>query len=514
MARAGDVIQRRGAEARRVAAGRFGARWIRGRGAIDVLDRESFLIVALAACGTFQALTLRALIESDSWLTLLAGRLEARSGLPHQDHLASMTAGTRWVDQQWLAHLSFYELWNAGGWGLALVTVLALFMSALVVSAIAARRAGASSLAVALVVIPTFLVAYPNTVLRAQVPAYLLFALVLLLLLDDARGLPRRRVFLVFPLLVLWANIHGSAVLGAGLVTTRGLLYAIERLRERKHARQWLPRAAALTILPWPLLLASPYGFELPSYYSDVLFNSSFGRFVTEWNPSTLPDQPIFYCFALAALWVVARRGSSTPAFAQVVLVASALAGMAAVRNIVWFGLAALAILPRALDELWQPEPAPRRRALNVAVALAGAGVLAVSLAVALARDDSWYTRTYPQQAAGRVAAAAAADPSIRVFANERYADWILFEHPELFGRIAYDARFELLSEQQLSAIAAFRAQRGPAWRRAANGYRILVLDPVRERAAARTLRSEPGVWTIIARPQVVVLGRSPKAAR
>jgi hypothetical protein len=243
-----------------------------------------------------------------------------------------------------------------------------------------------------------------------------------------------------------------------------------------------------------------------------VLFNSSFGRFVTEWNPSTLQDQPIFYCFALAAIWLVARRGSATPAFAQVVVAASALAGMAAVRNIVWFGLAALAILPRALDELWQPEPAPRRRALNAGVALAAAAVLATSLAVALARSDAWYTHAYPQVAATRVADAAAADPALRVFANERYADWLLFEHPELAGRIAYDARFELLSGRQLRAIADFRSQRGLAWRRAAKGYGLLVLDPVRERDAIRALRS-PGVWTIVARPQVVVLGRTARAA-
>jgi hypothetical protein len=453
-------------------------------------------------------------IKSDSWLSLLAGRIETRSWLPRHDQLAVLTAGREWIDQQWLAHVALYELWSLGGWGVALLAVAGLFLSALVICTVAARRSGASSLAVGLVVVPTFLIAYPNTILRAQVPAYALFALVLALLLEDASGPRRRRVYLVFPLLALWANVHGSVVLGAALVAGRGLLFAVERVQARERFGAWGARSLALILLPWACLLASPYGFALPSYYADVLFNSSFGRFVTEWNPSTLPDQPLFYCFAVAGIWLVARRGSSTPAFAQLALVGSALAGMAAVRNIVWFGLAALAIVPRSLDDLWRPDDAaPRRRGLNTMLALTAMGVFVVSVAAALSRDDAWYTRGYASGAADRVAEAARADSGVRVFANERYADWLLFEHPELTGRIAYDARFELLSARQLRSIAEFRSQHGPDWPRVAKGYRLLVLDPVRERVAVRALSSHPGVWTVFGNAQIVVLGRSASAA-
>jgi hypothetical protein len=476
------------------------------------LDREAFVILALSVCGIFQVLMLRISIKSDAWLTLLAGRLETSSWLPQHDHLAILTAGRDWIDQQWLAHVALYELWNVGGWPLALVAVAAFFLGALAVCAVAARRAGATPLAVGLVAVPTFLIAYPNTILRAQVPAYLLFALLLALLLEDAAGPRRRRVYLVFPLLVLWANVHGSVVLGAGLVAVRGVLFAVERLRAREASGSWLSRALALVLLPWPCLLASPYGPALPSYYRDVLFNSSFGRFVTEWGPSTLQAQPIFYGFALAGLWLVARRGSSATAFSQIVVAGSALAGMAAVRNIVWFALAALAILPRALDDLWKPEEAPRRRGVNVALALTGLGALAISVAVALSRDDDWYTRAYSRVAADRVATAVRDEPSARVFANERYADWLLFEHPELAGKVAYDARFELLTASQLRSIAEFRTQRGPNWARVTKGYRILVLDPVRERSAVRALM-RPGVWTMYGDTQVIVLGRTASAA-
>jgi hypothetical protein len=54
-----------------------------------------------------------------------------------------MTGGARWVDQQWLAHLSLYELYQLGGLRLALGAGLGLTFLALVLGAFFARRAGA-----------------------------------------------------------------------------------------------------------------------------------------------------------------------------------------------------------------------------------------------------------------------------------------------------------------------------------------------------------------------------------
>ena len=91
------------------------------------------------------------------------------------------------------------------------------------------------------------MVAIGETGFRAQTLAFLLFALLLLLLLeDDVR--PSRRVYLTLPLLVLWANVHGSVLLGAALVTLRGLTFALEEFRSER--RRW-GRAGALIVLPW-----------------------------------------------------------------------------------------------------------------------------------------------------------------------------------------------------------------------------------------------------------------------
>ena len=50
-------------------------------------------------------------LVGDSWLTLVSGREVVQQGLPQHDQLMAMSHGVRWVDQQWLAHLTYYGAW-------------------------------------------------------------------------------------------------------------------------------------------------------------------------------------------------------------------------------------------------------------------------------------------------------------------------------------------------------------------------------------------------------------------
>src|SRR5207253_2440451 len=77
-----------------------------------------------------------------------------------------------------------------------------------------ARRRGASVRSIGWLTPPTlFLLIWGSWNARAQSLALGLFVAVVWLLIADSRA-QSRRVFLVLPLLVLWANVHGSAVTG------------------------------------------------------------------------------------------------------------------------------------------------------------------------------------------------------------------------------------------------------------------------------------------------------------
>jgi hypothetical protein len=83
----------------------------------------------------------------------------------------------------------------------------------------------------------------------------------------------------------------------------------------------------------------------------------------------------------------------------------------------------------------------------------------------------------WPRTAADRVARLAAEPGTGQVFADATYADWLLWARPELRGRVAYDARFELLDRSELTRLFDYGERRGDTWRNAANGYNLFVYD-------------------------------------
>jgi hypothetical protein len=462
----------------------------------SVLERNAFTIGVVAACMALQSALVRGAIGADSWYTLLAGRVIARGGLPQHDSLTMISAGRRWVDQQWLAQLSLYGLWRAGGWAAASLAGVALYGAAFGVLAVSARRRGSSDRSTALVLLACFLMGLPNTQLRAQVPAYLLFAVVMALLLADERR-PSRKVWLTLPLLIVWANVHGSVVLGAAVVSA----YAVVRLvTGMRSGRATFAGALGLFIVPWLCVLASPYALELPSYYRKLLDNPTLAHSVSEWAPSTLRGQPVFFGVLVAsALLVGLARKALTP-LGLATLALTGILGLLAVRNDVWLALAGAAVLPAALDGVWHPGTAPRRRGVNLAIVLVAVCFSLVFAGTIATKASGWFERSYPP-----TAASAAVAPHGNVFADERYADWLLFEAPGLAGRIAFDIRYELLSRHELQAIGS-----GAVWRTDALGYPILVLDPGRDAGSIRFFEHRSGTRVLYRDKNVVVLEQRP----
>jgi len=462
-----------------------------------MLEEDGLVVIVLAAFAIVLLITLRRGLATDGWLALLAGRSIVQHGLPSYDNLTVMAHGRRWIDQQWLGQLGLYGLWRAGGVKLALLVHALLATGALTGAALIARRHGATARAVTWVAIPALLAYYPvAAVMRTQSFALPLFVATLWLLLDDARR-PSSRVFMTLPLLVLWANLHGSVVLGAGLVALAGLVTLAK-------ARRPNPRGLALIFLPWACLFASPYATHLPAYYRKVLVGGDFSHLVTEWAPTTLQlvTIPVFI-LVLAGLWLLGRHGRAVPAFDQLAFLAMTVIAFQAIRNIAWFALVALAVLPHLVDRLRVPVEEPRR--LNRILALSLLFLTGVALAGVAAKPTSWFTHAFPTAAAR--AAARAAGPQGIVFATSGYADWLLWSEPRLAGRVAFDARFELLTPSQLEKITRIENAAGD-WRTAVRGYRVFVLGPSPDASFERTLRRAFALHVAFRSRQVVVLRR------
>jgi hypothetical protein len=441
------------------------------------LADEGLLVTVVAFFCAMVASVTPYFLQPDSWLTFIGGREITAHGIPHTDSLALVSQGNAWIDQQWLAQLLTYKFFVAFGMGVTLaVSSLLVCVAFALACAFARRSASARSVVIfALLAIP-----FSFSSLRAQTVAYVFFVPFFAFLCSESRR-PTRRLWLVLPLLAIWANLHGSVVVAAGLV---GLLGVLEFARGARR------RGAALALGAPACIFATPYGLGLLGYYHSTMGNPLFKKYISEWAPPTFPSMvsAVFLLAAGIGIVLIARRPRHLSRFEVAALFFLFLGGLSAERSIVWFSYAALLLLPGLLDRAWPPRPVGSRVRTVVGVT----GVLCVAACAAtgvyVLRDGSKEIRkVYPPAALQAVRGALAAHPNARLLADDRTADWLLYELPQLKGQIAFDGRWEVLTRPQFQAARDFIKQGEPHPEQYERGYQIFTVDPFFNKKLARS---------------------------
>ncbi|HLB19377.1 MAG TPA: hypothetical protein VK613_09620, partial [Gaiellaceae bacterium] len=190
----------------------------------DRLAQHALFVAVVAAAIVLSLIGSATHLAQDSYLALVAGRIIAQHGIPHHDFLTVWAHGAKWVDQQWLAQLLIYELQRIGGYALFVVVYVGLTAVALGMAVLAALRLGGTERGLIRVLpLSTFFFLVTAVSIRTQGFGYPLFVGTLWLLASEVRTPTERRVYLVFPLLILWANMHGSVTIGLGVAVLYGL---------------------------------------------------------------------------------------------------------------------------------------------------------------------------------------------------------------------------------------------------------------------------------------------------
>ena len=384
-------------------------------------------------------------MAGDSWLALVGGREIVQHGLPAHDTLSSLAAGREWVDQAWLGQLLFYAAYSLGGLGaVTFAGRLAVSIAELVALGTAGRRRG-SPIALVIALIVAFGLLAGRSEIRPQLLAEPLFAVLLWLLVDDVRA-PTRRVLWAAPLiLVVWANVHGSVLLGSGLLLL-AVAYSVGQMARRSVFD--MPRVAWLISVAVVAPFVNPYGPRLLDYYGSVLGNGAFSRYLSEWQHSTPTSAPFGFAGVIIVVALLATQWRRAHLFDALVLVLLAAATLMAQRNVVWLALAFVALAPPLLDGVL-PARLQLREIRGAAALCLLAGVVGVVMFGRLvATPDSTLATDVPPSARA-VVAAAARDPHADVLATPGLADWLLFQAPALEGRIVADGRFEVLSSPE-----------------------------------------------------------------
>jgi hypothetical protein len=439
--------------------------------------------------------------DVDSWLALVAGRDLWQNGLPHHETLTVLAHGSAWIDQQWLSQLGSYGLFRVGGLALWGVTNVGLIVLAVTGAIVGARRLGGHPKAVMAVLPLCLFMIVPSRQVRTQEFAMPLFVALVYLLATDSRK-PSRRVYWCLPILVLWANLHGTVTVGALLVALRGVTVAWERRETLTSSlRQW--RRPLVLALGGPLcLLLTPYGFGILGYYRTMLLGSALRHTVTEWQPVTSSPgtAAVFFLAAAIAVWSFGRFASRTTMWERIALLVLVAGSILVIRNILFFGLFALMVMPVSLaignrtQGVVRPGADRWRGRINALLAFAAVATVLIALTATLGRPAATLELGYQRPAMlAAVQRATLADPSLKVLAEDRFADWLLWRDPALSGRIANDVRFELLSASQLTRLNAVFGVIGPNWKQGAQGYRVIVMDKQYVANAAQAFLHEAG---------------------
>ena len=473
-------------------------------------EARALFIVAVSAVLILSLAGIPSHFAQDGWLALIGGRLIAAHGIPQYDYFTHMAYGVRWTDQQWLAQLVMYLLENVGGMQLLTVAYVFITGGAFAAGIKTARKLGAQDLHVlAMLPVGAFFYLATAVSIRTQGFAYPLFMATLYLLATDIRAEPKRRTYWVIPILIVWANLHGSVTMGIGLSVIYGFSYAIKRVRADGLKAAVSARAAAFVLLAPLTLFATPYGTSMVHYYSVTLLNPEFNKLVIEWKPvSSIPILAVPLLVVIAGtLCTFARAWRRAWLFDALTLLMLAIGAVMAVRNVTWFGLAAVALLPPAVSSLKHGRPAPLRRTrVNQLFAIAMVALTVFFTITTLARPTNWFTSNYPSSSVGTLKRLVAHEPNVKIFADVHYADWLIWEDPQLFsGRVAYDTSLELLTDSQLKQISVLVGKQSRS--RVPNvlrPYGIWMLSPG-NRTGNATLLDEPGVRLVLKNKQAII---------
>lgn len=259
-------------------------------------------------------------------------------------------AGAPWTAQEWLFSTAFAAAHRAGldAAFMGAVGVVAALALAVLAWTTAERRGG--SVAVCLATFAATVAMLGGLSVRAQVIAWLPFALVM-------HALARRRPWWAVPAVIVWCNVHASGVLGPALVGLYAAGRTLETRRLDADARTGWYATGACALAT----LATPLGWRLPAY-AWMLFTSPIRAGIDEWQSAFSFPMMQFWYVAVPLVGVtavaVARRRAGLPE--RLILVALFALTMSAVRNIPLFVMAA-APLCAALFPAGVANAAPQR---------------------------------------------------------------------------------------------------------------------------------------------------------
>ncbi|MEZ6053629.1 MAG: hypothetical protein R3C02_19925 [Planctomycetaceae bacterium] len=292
----------------------------------------------------YLVLSYQPLWHTDIWGHLSYGRWIWEQGrLPDVEPLMPLSIGMTYIDTAWLSQLMGYGLYRQFGVSALQMLYAASITSACTLLLIGVLRKSNSNISAGFLVILTFGIVDYQQLLIVRPQLFGLVAFVGLFTLLTAFRWRTGWWFVVPVLFVLWANLHGSFIVGLGLLAASCAGHAIDVFRRTHNwravmASRHVRRLFVLTELAAVAALMNPYGIGLYGEVFAVAGNANVHDLI-EWDPLTLrmsQGKAALLC-ALALIFVYRLSPRRVRASEVLLLVGLGVAAMWTSRMILWW---------------------------------------------------------------------------------------------------------------------------------------------------------------------------------
>jgi hypothetical protein len=397
----------------------------------DVRGRFAVIWVIPIMLAALVSFAPQILSDADTFWHIAAGRwMIAHGAVPATDPFSFTFAGQPWMAHEWLSEVLMAGAWLAAGWsGVMLLTGLAVGAVAALSGAWLLRwlspLSSVAALAVGLACVAPGMLARPHLL---ALPLLAFWTIELL----KAREAGRAPGLCLALVMVLWANLHSSFIVGAGLAAA----LALEALLDVKAWRRsafigWGAFLAATGVAT----LATPHGIDGVLFPVRVLGMKALPT-IAEWLPPDFMQLSPLEIALLGGLFAAFWRGVRLSAVRALILLGLIHVSLQHVRQEVLLGVVAPLILAEPLGRaLGRTGAAPVRWAMPLPQAALGGALLAAALvgriAIAEVRVDG---PTAPITAFAHVPAALRSQP---VLNDYNFGGYLIFQgvRPYIDGR-------------------------------------------------------------------------------